>query len=680
MLIAAGSALAAEGGVEKGYIGCGLNRQKEGVYKVFDLISQGPAAMAGLKKDDLVTAVDGTPAAKISSGAVADGKIGSVVKIAVQRGDATEEISITRAPFLDIYFAPAMQGDKAAQTWLHWYLSGVASPESCAKALERLRSRADEGNSFAQRALGMMYERGRGVPKDHATAVDWYGKAAENGDATAQEKLGRIYYFGDGVRTNGATAAKWFRLAADQGDARAQNNLGLLYRKGEGVPRDFPISAKWFRKAANQRYADAEDSLGQMYEWGWGVPKSMEAAAGWYLKAARQGSISGAAHVGNCYLDGLGLVQDEHAAFAWFSYAALHGDTASEEIIGSLYENKRGVPLDYVQARRWYEKAARDGSHFAEWSIGNMYFFGTGQKRDLSEALKWYRMAAFGDPKNESYRTFMAMAMLGSFLDSDFTSKPDVPFLLETFHTPILVALIGTVLAFLLGCTTLLFFTFRAGEKAPGLVLSFFWLLFFFESQLAGSLACLAMGMTNIGFLLCVPALFCALPIIGGTLGPMRRRLWAPSQATWPWLLLYGCAASLAIFLVERGNEALYLRIFHVPIPPQPTVGMIQNSLAFSALFTWFCAGLLMPIAEEIIFRGYLFDALRRYLPISVVIFITSALFAAIHFQWPFLIPLFGLGVIQGWARHRTGSLRLPAALHALNNTIAVAFELWLSR
>jgi hypothetical protein len=45
---------------------------------------------------------------------------------------------------------------------------------------------AEQGDAKAQYTLGMMYEKGRGVPRDDLKALAWYTKAAEQGDHNAQ--------------------------------------------------------------------------------------------------------------------------------------------------------------------------------------------------------------------------------------------------------------------------------------------------------------------------------------------------------------------------------------------------------------------------------------------------------------------------------------------------------------
>jgi hypothetical protein len=134
----------------------------------------------------------------------------------------------------------------------------------------------------AQFNLGLMYDKGQGVPQDYAEAAKWYRKAAEQGNAEAQYNLGMMYYAGQGVPQDHAVAAKWYRKAAEQGNASAQFNLGLMYDKRQGVPQNFPEAVKWYRKAAEQGNAEAQYNLGMMYFAGLGVPKDYALAHMWF--------------------------------------------------------------------------------------------------------------------------------------------------------------------------------------------------------------------------------------------------------------------------------------------------------------------------------------------------------------------------------------------------------------
>ena len=121
-----------------------------------------------------------------------------------------------------------------------------------ATAVRELRPLAEQGDAKAQHNLGVMYERGQGVPQDYAEAVRWYRKAAEQGYAFAQYNLGVMYGKGQVVPQDYAEAVGWFRKAAEQGVAEAQYNLGQMYRYGYGVPQDYVQAHMWYNLAASR--------------------------------------------------------------------------------------------------------------------------------------------------------------------------------------------------------------------------------------------------------------------------------------------------------------------------------------------------------------------------------------------------------------------------------------------
>jgi len=84
----------------------------------------------------------------------------------------------------------------------------------------------------------------------------------------------------------------------------------------------------------------------------------------------------------------------------------------------------------------------------------------------------------------------------------------------------------------------------------------------------------------------------------------------------------------------------------------------------------------LAPIAEEVFFRGVVFNAWlreggRRWAYIG-----SAALFAAIHLSLLSLLPIFLLGLALAWVYERKGNLLAPIAMHATVNGISVAMAL----
>src|SRR5881227_3615091 len=80
----------------------------------------------------------------------------------------------------------------------------------------------------------------------------------------------------------------------------------------------------------------------------------------------------------------------------------------------------------------------------------------------------------------------------------------------------------------------------------------------------------------------------------------------------------------------------------------------------------------IAPVAEEFIFRFFLYGVLRRYLGRSIGIIVSALLFAAVHVHLPSFAPLFALGICFTLAYEWSGSLLVSMTMHAIFNAITL--------
>lgn len=180
------------------------------------------------------------------------------------------------------------------QAELSWD-DGVAAHRkgNYATALQVFRPLAEQGDVRAQYNLGLMFEKGQGIPQDDKEAATWYMKAAYQGFMHAQYNLGVMYENGRGVPRDYKEAVRWHRHAAEQGYVLAQYNLGGLYMRGLGVPQDHHEAMKLFVRAAEQGESNAQNNLGAIYGNGLGVPKDYVQAQKWFYIAVANGNKGG---------------------------------------------------------------------------------------------------------------------------------------------------------------------------------------------------------------------------------------------------------------------------------------------------------------------------------------------------------------------------------------------------
>lgn len=122
-----------------------------------------------------------------------------------------------------------------------------------AKALRIWQPLAEKGDTRAQRGMGRLYEKGRGVDRDFTVAFKWYSLAAEKGDAESLYRLAVGYGYGLGVEKDEAKAVELLHKAAEHGQKRAQRSLAKGYEDGlKGLPRD-PEKAKYWYDRSKMR-------------------------------------------------------------------------------------------------------------------------------------------------------------------------------------------------------------------------------------------------------------------------------------------------------------------------------------------------------------------------------------------------------------------------------------------
>lgn len=109
-----------------------------------------------------------------------------------------------------------------------------------------------------------------------------------------------------------------------------------------------------------------------------------------------------------------------------------------------------------------------------------------------------------------------------------------------------------------------------------------------------------------------------------------------------------------------------------------PTHESLNDLAQSSRLWTQALVVLLLvavvPVMEEMLFRGLLQTSLRGLLPgYWPAIFISSAIFTMVHAMPTHWLALFALSCAMGYAYERSGSLFRPIFIHVLFNAASVA-------
>ena len=182
---------------------------------------------------------------------------------------------------------------------------------------------------------------------------------------------------------------------------------------------------------------------------------------------------------------------------------------------------------------------------------------------------------------------------------------------------------------------------------------------------------------TNAPVLLVVAVVYAAFPtslaiVFGGwKTMTMRLRLRWTSWRDMSWgvaLWAAGMLAGTAIYLAwgaatgDVWGPGLAVIRDATDMARLPTAGACDWLMILVRVF--FLAGL----TEELLFRGLLFGWLRRHVPVTATILITTGLFTIEHI-YPVIFPLALIyGVALGWLRARTGSILPGLVAHILTD------------
>jgi membrane protease YdiL (CAAX protease family) len=106
----------------------------------------------------------------------------------------------------------------------------------------------------------------------------------------------------------------------------------------------------------------------------------------------------------------------------------------------------------------------------------------------------------------------------------------------------------------------------------------------------------------------------------------------------------------------------------------QPIVEFLMNSSGWRARAAVIAVAVVAaPVTEELIFRGCLYGVARKSIGRIPAIFLTSILFALIHWHAPSLPGLTLIGLALVLVYERCGSLWAPMAMHAAFNALNIA-------
>lgn len=149
-----------------------------------------------------------------------------------------------------------------------------------------------------------------------------------------------------------------------------------------------------------------------------------------------------------------------------------------------------------------------------------------------------------------------------------------------------------------------------------------------------------------------------------------KQEIGLQTTATWTDILL--APAGFVVYIVLSFLLTTLASQFpFYDIDQVQDTGFAQLTQGYEYLLAFVTLVVIAPVAEEILFRGYLLGKLRKHVPVWAAILVTSALFGLVHFAWNVGVDVFALSIILCLLRIGTGRLWPAILLHMLKNGLA---------
>jgi membrane protease YdiL (CAAX protease family) len=167
-----------------------------------------------------------------------------------------------------------------------------------------------------------------------------------------------------------------------------------------------------------------------------------------------------------------------------------------------------------------------------------------------------------------------------------------------------------------------------------------------------------------------------SIAILAGALPALARRplsalgIRAPRWSDLAW----GIGGAVSMLIAASVVAVVEESVFHLKADEVQVHLLRQAHGSLLAGFAFIaCVG--APVFEELTFRGFVFNALLRYMPASVAVVVSAAVFGLAHFapgNAGAIVPLIAGGAVLAFVYYRSGSLVASMVTHSLFNAFTV--------
>lgn len=163
----------------------------------------------------------------------------------------------------------------------------------------------------------------------------------------------------------------------------------------------------------------------------------------------------------------------------------------------------------------------------------------------------------------------------------------------------------------------------------------------------------------------------------------VRHRIWNDGNIAYK--LLRGARWWLFIYPVAVLFSGLIKLVLHLVTEYQPSTQVAVDFLTqlldnpWLFYFNAFLVSVVVPLSEEVLFRGFFYNMLKGFLPIRLSMVLSALCFSLFHFDMAqgitnieLISVIFLLGLVLAWLYERGNSLWPSVGLHATFNFVSI--------
>lgn len=142
-----------------------------------------------------------------------------------------------------------------------------------------------------------------------------------------------------------------------------------------------------------------------------------------------------------------------------------------------------------------------------------------------------------------------------------------------------------------------------------------------------------------------------------------------PTNVPWTELVTTGILVGIALLLLGNWGEAWIKANLLADLGPHPLYQLTVSADRLGQfILPFLVGGFLVPLAEELFYRGFLYPPLQKSFGAVFGVIISGSLFALAHFDQVWVMEVFLVGVILTYLYHRFRSIIPGLIAHIILN------------